>query len=310
MNHRLLQQLCAIEGTSGDESAIQSFIINHIKSNTQHFGDVQIFEGEHLHDNCIVVKGNPVAGIFCHIDTVGFMTRYDNKLTLIGSPECENGTPLKANVEGKTLQAKLVADENAELLCLDIQTKLPPGIRFSFDAPLISQNGYVQGPYLDNRLGVYMALEILQQADNVLIAFSTYEEHGGGSIPMLLRYIMQRWPITKALVLDITWVTEGVHHGKGVVISLRDRNIPRRKFVDALIALAQSNNIPYQLEVEEGGSSDGREIQTSPYSIDWCFVGPPESGVHSIAEKVSLTDIQATIQFYLAAFTYWHQATA
>ena len=93
-------------------------------------------------------------------------------------------------------------------------------------------------------------------------------------------------------------MTEGVHHGQGVVISLRDKNIPRKVFVDKVVLLAEESGIPYQLEVEGAGSSDGREVQQSPYPIDWCFIGAPEDHVHSPDEKVHLKDIDAMIHMY------------
>jgi di/tripeptidase len=52
------------------------------------------------------------------------------------------------------------------------------------------------------------------------------------------------------------------------------------------------------LEVESSGSSDGREIQTSPYPLDWCFIGPAEKNVHSPDEKVNKKDILETIKLY------------
>jgi putative aminopeptidase FrvX len=79
---------------------------------------------------------------------------------------------------------------------------------------------------------------------------------------------------------------------------MRDRNIPRRSFVDRLLALAQKSGIPYQIEVEAIGSSDGREVQLSPYPIDWCFIGAPEDGVHSASERVSMKDLEAMVLMY------------
>ena len=55
---------------------------------------------------------------------------------------------------------------------------------------------------------------------------------------------------------------------------------------------------PFQLEVEGFGSSDARELQSSPYPFDWCFVGAPESGVHSPREKVFKADIESMIGLY------------
>jgi len=83
-----------------------------------------------------------------------------------------------------------------------------------------------------------------------------------------------------------------------VVLSIRDKFIPRKKFIDRLINLVDKSEISYQLEVEAYGGSDGREIQFSPYAMDWCFIGAAEDHVHSPDEKVSLKDLDAMIQVY------------
>src|SRR5690606_38271842 len=119
--------------------------------------------------------------------------------------------------------------------------------------------------YLDNRLGVFNCLKLAETLKDGLIVFSCWEEHGGGTVPFLVKYIYEKWKVKQALVSDITWITEGVAHGAGVVISMRDSSIPRRAYVDKIIGLAEESGISYQLEVERSGGSDGREIQNSPY---------------------------------------------
>ena len=52
--------------------------------------------------------------------------------------------------------------------------------------------------------------------------FSTWEEHGGGSVGYLGKFIQEKYGVYQALISDVTWVTEGVKHGEGCVISLRD----------------------------------------------------------------------------------------
>jgi len=83
-----------------------------------------------------------------------------------------------------------------------------------------------------------------------------------------------------------------------VVISIRDNFIPRKKFIDRIIQLVQQSGIPFQLEVEAYGGSDGREVQFSPYAIDWCFIGAAEDQVHSPDEKVSLRDLESMVHVY------------
>jgi putative aminopeptidase FrvX len=83
-----------------------------------------------------------------------------------------------------------------------------------------------------------------------------------------------------------------------VVVSIRDKFIPRKKFIDRITRLVQQSGIPFQLEVEAYGGSDGREVQFSPYAIDWCFIGAAEDHVHSPDEKVSLRDLESMVQVY------------
>jgi putative aminopeptidase FrvX len=100
------------------------------------------------------------------------------------------------------------------------------------------------------------------------------------------------------LICDITWVTHGVKHGGGVAISLRDSGIPRRTYVDRILHLAKLSGVPYQLEVESAGGSDGTMLQRSDLPIDWCFIGAPEDHVHSPDEIVYKKDIEAMIELY------------
>ena len=83
-----------------------------------------------------------------------------------------------------------------------------------------------------------------------------------------------------------------------MVISRKDSGIPRRSYVNKIIELAKESKIPYQLEVESSGGSDGNQLQKSPYPFDWCFIGAPEDNVHSPDEKVHKKDIQSMVDLY------------
>src|SRR5690606_12323129 len=107
---------------------------------------------------------------------------------------------------------------------------------------------YIQAAYLDKRLGVYPALKVAEKLTASVIAFSCWEEHGGGSVPYLAKYIHEQWGVRQALIADITWVSDGVEPGKGAAISMRDRNIPRKKFVNRIIDIAQKHKLEHQLE--------------------------------------------------------------
>ena len=83
-----------------------------------------------------------------------------------------------------------------------------------------------------------------------------------------------------------------------VAISMRDSGLPRKKYLDKIIGLAKESGIPFQLEVEGSGGSDGIELQRGSAPWEWCFVGAAESNVHSPDELVYKADIQAMVDMY------------
>ncbi|MEM6522560.1 MAG: M20/M25/M40 family metallo-hydrolase [Bacteroidota bacterium] len=295
---QLLKNLCTVHGTSGDEGPVKDFIIKYIENNCRSWAVVpEIHHGEGF-QNCIILKfGDPRTAIFAHIDTIGFTSRYENQLVPIGSPDVEDSFILVGQDSLGHIECKVQKDSENRLHH-DFARPIDRGTNLVFKCDFRELDHKVTSCYLDNRLGVYSALKVAEKLTNGLIVFSTWEEHGGGSVPFLIKYIYDKWKINKTLISDITWITDGVFPGNGVVISLRDRNIPRKVFLDRIVQLATDSGINYQLEVEGGGSSDGREIQLSPYPIDWCFIGAPEDNVHSPNETVHKRDIESMIKMY------------
>ncbi|MDA0315260.1 MAG: M20/M25/M40 family metallo-hydrolase [Bacteroidetes bacterium] len=292
-----LKELLFVPSVSGDEAKVASWILQSVKrAKNKWKATPEIFHGEGFHD-CILLRfGTPRTAVFAHVDTVGFMVRYANQLIPVGGPDLIHGTRLFAKDSYGEISCNLVV-EGAELFH-DFPRKIDRGTRLSFAQDIRIDSEFIQAAYLDNRLGVYTALQLCETLEDGWVVFTTYEEHGGGSMPFLLQFIQSTAPVKQALISDITWITDGVHHHEGVVISIRDKFIPRKKFIDRVIQLVQQSGIPFQLEVEGYGGSDGREIQFSPYALDWCFIGAAEDLVHSPNEKVSLKDLESMVQVY------------
>lgn len=293
----LLKNLINVHAPSGEEFRMKEFLLNYV-STQKYLWKVmpEVVFGSEFQDTVMLVFGKPRTAIFAHVDTTGFSVRYANQLVPIGGPEVEEGFDLTGEDTRGPIHCKLLPQESQ--LFHDFPRGIDRGTSLVFKSNFRLTQEHVQSPYLDNRLGVYNALKVAEKLEDGVIVFTTYEEHGGGSVPFVLRYLEARFQIRNALVSDITWVSEGVLPGKGVAISLRDRNIPRKVFLDKLLKLAAKSGISYQLEVEGGGSSDGREIQMSPFPIDWCFIGAAEDYVHSPDERVHLKDIDAMIEMY------------
>jgi putative aminopeptidase FrvX len=295
---KLLQQLCEVHAPSGDESLMTEFLLKYIKKERKKWKHAcELIHGEQFQD-CIIVRfGTPRTAIFAHIDSIGFTVRYQNQLLPIGSPDAGPGTKLVGRDKLGFIECELDFDKDHHAF-YKFGRQIERGTSLTYKIEFNESRSFIESPYLDNRLGVYSALKVAETLKDGLIVFSTWEEHGGGSVPYLAKYIFEEWNVKQALIADITWISDGVEHGKGVAISMRDRNIPRQAFVRRIIQTAEKRRVAFQLEVEGMGSSDGRELQISPYPFDWCFVGAPEQFAHSPHEKVHKNDIKSMIALY------------
>jgi putative aminopeptidase FrvX len=297
MSLQLLEKLCSIHAPSGNEMAMTRFLLEYINKNMQQWKvQPEIFSGEGFQNCIVLIFGEPETAVFAHIDSIGFTVRYDNHLVKIGSPYLQVGTLLTGHDSKGAIEGKLKMEK--DLLAIDFEREIDRGTDLVFKADFRDGKDYVQCCYLDNRLGVYNALLLAETLRDGAIVFSCWEEHGGGSVGYLAKFLYEKYNIKQALISDITWVTDGVHSGEGVAISMRDSGIPRRSYVNKIIDIAQKNKVKFQLEVEGAGGSDGNELQRSPFPFDWCFVGAPEENVHSADEKVHKADIENMLVLY------------
>ncbi|WP_114781663.1 M20/M25/M40 family metallo-hydrolase [Botryobacter ruber] len=295
----LLEQLCQVHAPSGNEKKLAAFLINYIETHkVQWRCQPRIIMGEDFQDCILLVFGKPRAAIFAHMDSIGFTVRYGKQLVPIGGPDTQTGYKLVGEDSQGPIACILEHDEETDALSYHFERELERGTELTFACNFRETADTVQSCYLDNRLGVWSALKVAETLEHGVIAFSSWEEHGGGSVAYLAKYIYEQFGVRQALISDITWVTEGVKAGQGVAISLRDSLIPRRSYVQKIVEIAKASGIPYQLEVEGAGGSDAKELQRSAHPWDWCFVGAPEDNVHTPDEIVHKKDIESMVALY------------
>lgn len=297
----LLKTLCNIHAPAGEEYRLTEFLLDYIALNKETW-KVQptIIAGEGFQDNIILVFGKPKTAVFAHIDSIGFTVKYNKELIKIGGPRTETGWKLKGfEMNGNAVETELIVKASEESTYYEHSGDvIERGTALTFNCDFRLTDDFVQSCYLDNRLGVWTALQLCETMENGAIVFSTWEEHGGGSVSYLAKYLADNYQINQGLIADITWVTEGVKHGEGVAVSMRDSLLPRRTFVNRIIDIAKKHNIKHQLEVESAGGSDGKELQAAAHPWDWCFIGAPEDHVHTPNEKVHLGDIESMVALY------------
>lgn len=296
----LLKKLCAIRAVSGDERAMTEFVLQYIGETEKNWNvKPKVIHGDEFQENIVLVFGKkPRTVIFAHMDSIGFTVRYGKQLVKVGGPVTENGIGLVGSDSNGEIECELQVGRKEFSIGYKFNREIDRGTNLSFKPDFRETNSHVQCCYLDNRLGVWNALKVAETLKEGIIVFSTREEHGAGAVSFLGKYIYEEYGVRQALISDITWTTDGVKHGKGVAISMRDRGLPRRAYLERVIDIAKDSGIPFQLEVEGSGGSDGLELQSSAYPWEWVFVGAPEDNVHSPDEIVHKKDIERMTALY------------
>lgn len=302
-SYQLLKEMSTIHAPSGNELAMKEFILNYVKKNSKNWKHKpKVIHGEDFQDNIILIFGKPRTAIFAHMDSIGFTVRYGKQLVKIGGPVVQNGFKLvgRDSKGEQEVELKIAEDKKTGMKSLEYSGKrdFERGTELVFKADWHENKDYLQCCYMDNRLGVFNALKVAETLKDGAIVFSSWEEHGGGSVSYLQKYLYEKYKIRQGLISDISWISDGVHYAKGPVISLRDSLIPRRSFINRIISIAAKNKCAYQLEVEGSGGSDAKELQMAAYPWDWCFIGAAEENVHTPDEKVHKKDVEGMIRLY------------
>lgn len=301
--YSLLRDMCAIHAPSGDETAMRDFLLAYIKKHKHTWAhQPKLYWGEGFQDNLVLIFGKPRTAIFAHIDSIGFTVRYKKQVVKIGGPVLKSGMKLRGLKDGKfletTLEVAIQKDKSIKSIGYTGDTLFETGTALTYVPNWREDDNYVQCCYLDNRLGVYNALRVAETLKDGAIVFSTWEEHGGGSVAYLQKFLAEKYKIRKGLISDISWISDGVNFGKGPVLTMRDSLIPRQSFVREIAALAKKNGCAFQYEVEASGGSDAKELQMAAYPWDWSFIGTPIDHVHSPDEKAHKKDLEGMIALY------------
>lgn len=300
----LLEKLCSISAPSSDESRLSNFIVEYVEKYSFSWRHKpKVICGEDYQDCVMLVWGNPRTAIVAHLDSVGFMVGYNNQLIPIGSPRCEDGTELVGFQGGKDVSCifRCLSDGT---MTFESSEELERGTILTYKPNFREDDEFIVSPFLDDRVGVYIALRLAHSMKNGAIIFTTGEETGAGNVKFCWRYLYKMYHIHNALISDITWITDGIEYGKGCVVSMKDTNLPRRSYVEKILAVAKRENIAIQREIESAGGSDGASLQKIPYAVNWCFVGAAQELPHSPSEKICKSDIDSMYLLYKELMEY------
>lgn len=174
----------------------------------------------------------------------------------------------------------------------------------------IEYGDVVSGKALDDRLGLYVAIEAVKRAKNLAcdlyVVGTTQEEVGLRGAKVAGQSLNPDIGIALDATIaadtpDVSAQHQVTQLGKGVAIKLKDSaSISHPGMVRAMKRLANERSIPYQLEILPRGGTDAGALQIANDGTAVVTLSFPTRYVHSVIEVVHKDDIEATISLLTA----------
>ena len=174
----------------------------------------------------------------------------------------------------------------------------------AFDRPFLDLGNRLVSKAMDDRIAVAVMIEALKALQDtpheIYFVFSTQEEVG------LRGATTAAYGVDPDLGLSVDVTLTGdtprsskmeVGLGKGPAVKVRDGGmLADPRIVRWMVATAEKLNMPYQLEVLEGGTTDARAIQLARAGVPSGCLSIPTRYVHSPSEMVDYNDVQNSVR--------------
>jgi len=333
ININLLKKICEAPGTSGFEHPIRNLIIKEVEPlcdevSVDGMGNVVAFvKGET--DNKLMVPA--------HMDEIGFMVKFIDefgfiKVNPIGGFDPKTLTAQRMVIHGRKDVMGVFGSKPVHIMSPEerkkhiqiqdfyIETGYPfekvnelisigdPITRFQ---PLIEMGDCVNCKSLDNRVSVYILIEVLKTLKKPPVdfyaVFTVQEEVGLRGASVAANRIKPDFCInldtTIAFDCPGSKPEESITHlGKGTAIKLMDSSIIcDYRMVEFMKQTAKEHNVIWQTEILDKGGTDVAAAQR--LSIEGVICGGisiPTRNIHQSIEMVHKTDIQQSIDLMVA----------
>ena len=319
----LLNELCMLNGTSGDEKNIRDFIISKLPDDCTYSVDP-------LGNLIVDKKGestpkNKVA-LFAHMDEVGFIVTYisdegyvyvsnvggiDNS-ALFGKKITINGL---VGVAGSKAIHQCSADESKKIpeitdVSVDFgfenkeqaEKYISLGDLGYFKSDFIPfGNNMLKAKALDDRVGCAVMLEFLQEKSKIdyTCVFTVQEEIGTRGATVSAYTVNPDYAIviettTASDIPDTPDHKKVCKTGGGAVVSFMDRaTLYDRELYKRAFEIAKSNNIPCQTKTVVAGGNDAGAIHKAAGGIKTIAVSLPCRYIHSGSSVCNTKDIES-----------------
>jgi putative aminopeptidase FrvX len=166
---------------------------------------------------------------------------------------------------------------------------------------------------LDDRIGCVVAIETMrrlnkQAAHEVYFAFTVQEEVGLRGAKVAAQGVSP----DVGIALDVTATGDEIKNrkmavklGGGAAIKVMDgAHIVPPQVKDWMVARAEADGIPYQLEILTGGTTDAAQIQLAHSGVPSGTISIPTRFLHTTSETVDLNDVQACVDLLIGLLTH------
>ncbi len=312
-NSELLRDIVKVYGPSSNEGRIRDFIRSKIED---YVDDIRV---DTMGNLIAHKKGNGKrVMISAHMDQIGMMAididengfiRFTNvggisPIYSYGQQVIfENGTVGAIFCEPVDDSSKIKLDK----MYIDIgafskeeaEEKVNIGDICIYKQNFVENDNVVFTPYLDDRVGCFIAIEALKAIKDPLndlyFVFSVQEEVGLRGAKTAAFSVDPEIGIS----LDVTAHGDtpkakrfAVGLNKGAAIKVKDNSIISHPYIrETLVKLAKENEIPYQMEVLEFGGTDSGAIHLNKEGVPSGVISVPTRYVHSTVEMASKNDI-------------------
>lgn len=315
----LIKKLTEAWGPSGYEHHVRALIQAEVQSLAD---DIQVDGLGNL--ICRVGSGGKKVMIAAHMDEIGVMANFAEpnthylRFTNIGGllhntlhgnrVKFEDGTIGVIGVQDAFGHSRRNAPD-LEGFFIDVQAEngdmtVAAGSPAGFWREMQVRGERVVAKSLDDRIGCVVAIETMRKLNKktpheVYFVFTVQEEVGVRGAQVAAYGINP----DVGIALDVTATGDEIKNrkmvtklGGGAAIKVQDSNLivpPAVK--DWMIARAEADNIPYQLEILTGGGTDAGAIQFARAGVPSGCISIPTRFLHTTSETADLKDVQACI---------------
>jgi putative aminopeptidase FrvX len=244
------------------------------------------------------VRVNPIGGVRPQYELMGRVLFEDGTVGVIGVEKLDK--PEQLSMEKLYVDMGATSRDDCPVKVGDVGC---------FLRPMVETGLNLTSKAMDDRIGCAVLVQTMRDLKSsphdAFFVFSSQEEVG------LRGATTSAYGIAPdvGIAVDVTLsgdtpepaVKMAIKLGAGPAIKVKDGGMLATPWVkDWMIRTAEDNEIPYQLEVLVGGTTDARAIQTTQTGIPAGCLSIPTRYVHSPSETVSYADVLNSVKLMVA----------